>query len=65
MDIISQNNAFNPNRMQDCCIAMLQKWLNDIPSPTWGKLDDAINLLRASLTDEVTDDCLHFGGRLY
>lgn len=34
LEIISQNNAYNPKRTVSCCIAMLQKWLNDIPSPT-------------------------------
>ena len=61
LEVISQNNAYNPKRTEACCIAMLQKWLDNIPSPTWGKLDDAINLLTSSLTD----DCAHVKGRLY
>jgi len=49
LEIISRNNAYNPNRTEDCCSAMLQKWLKEIPFPTWGKLDDAINLIKPSL----------------
>ena len=64
LEIISQDNAYNPKRTEACCIAMLQKWLDDIPSPTWGKLDDAINLLRPSLTGVVTDAYPHVRGRL-
>ena len=43
MEIISYNNIHNPNRAQDCCTAMFVEWLKDVPSPTWGKLSDAIN----------------------
>ena len=32
----------NPNRAVDACREMLMMWLKVIPSPTWGKLDDAI-----------------------
>ena len=40
---ISYNNKYNPNRTQDCCVAMLTLWLKAVTSPTWGKLRDAIN----------------------
>jgi len=43
------------------CTAMLMKWLQSCDRPTWGKLDNAINLLQPSLTGAVTDDL----GRLY
>ena len=43
METISYNNKHNPNRAQDCCTAMFEEWLKDVPSPTWGKLSDAIN----------------------
>jgi len=43
------------------CAAMFMKWLQSGDQPTWGKLDDAINLLKLSLTGAVTDD----RGRLY
>ena len=40
---ISKDNEYNPNRSVNCCRAVLQRWLQEIPSPTWGKLDDALN----------------------
>lgn len=43
--IIQADNAYNSKRTEACCIAMLCKWLELEPSPTWGKLDDAIKLL--------------------
>ena len=45
----------NPNRSTDGCATMLMKWLQSIYQPTWGKLDDAINLLRQSPTVSVCD----------
>jgi len=35
-----------PNRAVDACREMLSMWLRTVPSPTWGKLDDAIKSLR-------------------
>ena len=38
-----------PNRAVDACREMLMMWLQIIPSPTWGKLDDAIkSMMKAS-----------------
>ena len=42
INMFSKDNSHNPNRSADCCKAVLQRWLDDIPSPTWGKLNDAI-----------------------
>lgn len=42
MEIISYNYKHSPNRAQDCCIAMFEEWLRDVPSPTWGLLSDCI-----------------------
>ena len=42
MEIISYNHKHSPNRAQDCCTAMFEEWLRDVPSPTWGLLSDAI-----------------------
>jgi len=44
---------------------MLLKWLKEIPSPTWGKLDDAINLTRSSSIRIVSDDFHYVRGELY
>jgi len=44
---------------------MLMKWLQSGDQPTWGKLDDAINLLlRPSLTGGVSVDYHHAKGKL-
>ena len=59
---ISKDNA---NRSTEGCTAMLIKWLQSGDQPTWGKLDDAINLLRQSLTSAVSDECSHVRGRLH
>ena len=43
---ISENNATRPSRrVETCCKDMLEKWLQEIHSPIWGKLDDVINSL--------------------
>jgi len=42
---ISKNNEYNPNRAVACCRAVLEKWLKEIPSPTWGKLEDSVKEL--------------------
>ena len=53
IDNISEDYA---NRSIEGCAAMLMKWLRKNPTASWGKLDDAINLLRPSLTGAVTAD---------
>ena len=42
---ISKNNAYNPDRAVNCCCTMLKEWLDNAPSPTWGKLEDAVKKL--------------------
>ena len=51
-DNISANNAHNPRRVEECCTAVLEQWLREIPSPTWAKLDDAIK----KITSPVSTD---------
>ena len=48
---IFKNNAHLSRRVEACCAAMLEQWLTEIPSPTWGKLDDAIRKINLPLTD--------------
>ena len=43
LDCISRDNEYTPNRTKNCCRAVLKKWLQLEHSPTWGKLEDAIN----------------------
>ena len=47
INTISDNNKYNPNRVEDCCTAMLKQWLKEVASPTWGKLNDAIKEIEA------------------
>ena len=47
--LISKNNAFNPDRNEDCCKAVLAKWLMGNPFPTWNKLEDAVNTIEGSI----------------
>ena len=40
---ISENNVtLRSRRVETCCRDVLEKWLREITSPTWGKLDDVI-----------------------
>ena len=43
--IITANNKYNPNQSVDSCYEMLCKWRNKNLSPTWGKLEDAVEKL--------------------
>ena len=46
LDNISENNVNRQSRrVQTCCREVLEIWLREITSPTWGKLDDAIKSL--------------------
>ena len=38
------------NQSVDACREMMIMWLQTVPSPTWGKLDDAISSLMNTLT---------------
>ena len=53
---ISKNNEHNPNRSVSCCRAVLEHWLQEIHSPTWDKLNDAIKFLLHPKTSPVTTD---------
>ena len=43
IDVISQDNAFNPDRTKACCKSVLKKWLQIDSRATWGKVKDAIS----------------------
>jgi len=47
LEMIAQDNADNPSRARTCCREMFSKWLATTRSSTWGKLDDAISLVKA------------------
>ena len=42
---ISKDNAYNPDQSVTCCRTVLEKWLQNFPLPTWGKLVEVIILL--------------------
>ena len=42
LEIIDLDNAYHPYRTTQCFRCVLEQWLKEISSPTWGKLDDAI-----------------------
>ena len=43
---ISQNNVNRQSRrVEACCREVLEEWLKEISSPTWGTLDDVIKSL--------------------
>ena len=44
------------------CAAMLMKWLQSGDQPTWGRLDDAIKLLRPLLFNAVSRDATDLRG---
>ena len=46
---ISKDNVYNPDRSVTCCRTVLEKWLQIISLPTWGKLDDVIISLTTAL----------------
>ena len=54
---ISENNARHPRRVEVCCTAVLQQWLDSDSSATWGKLDDAIKKIKLpSTTSPMSTD---------
>lgn len=57
---ISYNNKHNPDRAKDCCTAMLEQWLQEVPSPTWGKLNDAIKEIEAAIFTPGTGTYISF-----
>ena len=47
---ISKNNSYlEAGRSVECCKAVLQKWLQLTPSPTWGKIHAAIKSLTVAV----------------
>ena len=48
LSIISKNNAYNPQRSEDCCREMLIKWLQVNTTASWSLLEDAIKIITES-----------------
>ena len=51
IEIISESNKYNPNRIHDCCTTMLKEWLKIDPLPSWGKLNDVINKIETVINN--------------
>ena len=66
LDCISKDNEYTPNRTRNCCKAVLKKWLELECSPTWGKIEDAINAIENLLTtnNDITGKCLIINHKL-
>ena len=55
-----KDNARSPSQSEECCADMLKKWLRKIPSPTWGKLEDAINAMKSrTICISVSEGMMH------
>lgn len=65
IDNISENNAYNPNRVIDGCAEMLKKWLKFDTSASWGKLENAIYSLKVSSTSTISDGFHHVKGKVH
>ena len=48
LNTIAVNNANHPSYCEQCCKAMLQKWLKITPNATWSMLHMAIDCLSDS-----------------
>ena len=60
IDVITRDYR---NQSVDACREMMINWLQNVPSPTWGKLEDAINSLREILVSKPSGmyfpTCVH------
>ena len=44
LNIIAADNVHHPSYSEHCCKAMLQKWMEITPNPTWTALQKAVDL---------------------
>ena len=56
---ISENNVRHPRKVEVCCVAVLEQWLKEIPSPTWRKLNDAVKNIKLSSTTSFDKEGNH------
>ena len=49
----------NHNQSVNACAEMLTKWLQAVPSPTWGKLQDSINSLNKIMASKPSGMYFH------
>ena len=43
LETISLNHAYHPRRCEECCKAVLRKWLDQDLTASWNKIDEATN----------------------
>ena len=48
LDTIAEDNANRERFSEKCCKAVLKKWMESNPDPTWDMLQNAINCLPKS-----------------
>ena len=53
LNTIAIDNVHHPSYSQQCCKAMLQKWMESTPNPTWDELQKAIDYL-----SNLSQDCI-------
>ena len=49
LEIISMNNAYHPRNCEECCKAVLKKWLEQDPTASWSKIDEATNSISGTI----------------
>ena len=49
IDNIRMDHAYHPEASVASCRRILQQWLQEIPFPTWGKLEDAIKQIEEDI----------------
>ena len=65
LDAIAADNANHPSCSEQCCKAVLQKWMEITPNPTWNmiqKATDNLSSLSCGGSSEGNDLslCIHF-----
>ena len=57
LDAIEEDNANRQSFTQQCCKAMLRKWMESTPDPTWNILQKAIDCL-CDLSDDGSSESM-------
>jgi len=55
LDCIAKDNGRESQWSRACMQSVFARWLQQYPSPTWGKVDDAINCLESLTSPEHCD----------
>ena len=49
LENISMNHAYHPQRSEECCKAVLKKWLDQDLTASWSKIDEATNSISGAI----------------